>query len=75
MACARGRHVKGSGTLDRQIFARLTDAQHIAYLRLGGADWLRSQIEQAAPHLAAIPCANNPFPSLGTAEFFRIKTP
>lgn len=59
----RGIRKNGRPALTRQAFARLTEAQHVAYLRLGGADWLRAQIERAAPRLAATPCANNPFPA------------
>ena len=61
----RGRFTKGDGTLRRQVFVRLTDAQHDAYLAAGGADWLRYAIEawRVSQQLAPTPTAHNPFPS------------
>lgn len=62
----RGRITKGDGSLSRQVFARLTPVQHVAYLAAGGAEWLRSQLdaEIARQRLAPTPTANNPFPMM-----------
>lgn len=59
-----GRPCKGSDALTRQIFARATDAQHVAYLAAGGADWLRTQLdaEITRQRLTPTPTAHNPFP-------------
>lgn len=61
----RGRITKGDGSLSRQVFARLTPAQHVAYLAAGGAEWLRSQLdaEITRQRLAPTPTAHNPFPT------------
>lgn len=60
-----GRPCKGADALTRQIFARATDAQHVAYLAAGGADWLRTQLdaEITRQRLAPTPTAHNPFPT------------
>lgn len=60
-----GRPCKGAAALTRQIMARATDAQHVAYLAAGGAEWLRSQLdaEIVRQRLAPTPTAHNPFPA------------
>lgn len=65
-----GRYCKADAALSRQIFARATDAQHATYLALGGAAWLRVQLdaEIARQRLAPTPTAHNPFPPVQSSE-------
>ena len=35
--------------------ARLTEAQHIMFLRLGGSTWLRKKLDAELQHMAARP--------------------
>lgn len=65
-----GRPSKGADALTRQVFARLTSAQHVTYLASGGADWLRAQVnaERARQRTQPTPSAHNPFPAIPQAE-------
>lgn len=44
----QGRRALYDAPLDAQIQARVTAGQRAAYERLGGADWLRAQLDEAA---------------------------
>ena len=59
-----GRPSKGDEALRSQVFVRLTNAHHVAYLQAGGAEWLRRQLdaEIVRQRLAPTPTAHNPFP-------------
>lgn len=59
-----GRKVKGEQALSRQVFARLTPAQHEAFRAVGGVLWLRTQLDAGIERqrLAPTPTAHNPFP-------------
>lgn len=60
----RGRPPKGQDAYSARIFARMTPAQHVAYLAAGGAKWLRAQLEAEAARQrqAPTPTAHQPFP-------------
>ena len=60
-----GKLTKGDGSLSRQVFARLTPAQHEAFRAAGGVLWLRRLIdaEIARQLLSPTPTAHNPFPA------------
>lgn len=59
-----GRPPLGERALCAQVFARLTSQQHDRYLALGGARWLRDQLDiaEGRQRLAPTPTAHNPFP-------------
>lgn len=59
-----GRPAIGERALVAQVFARLTSQQHDRYLALGGAKWLRQQLDLAEvrKRLTPEPTAHNPFP-------------
>lgn len=44
----QGRRALYDAPLDAQIQARVTADQRAVYERLGGADWLRAQLDEAA---------------------------
>jgi hypothetical protein len=60
-----GRPAIGERALVAQVFARLTSQQHDRYLALGGAKWLRQQLDLAEgrQRLTPEPTAHNPFPA------------
>ena len=59
-----GRPSKGERALSAQLFARLTPQQHDRYLALGGARWLREQLDIAEGRARTnpTPTAHQPFP-------------
>ena len=59
-----GRPPIGERALCAQVFARLTSQQHDRYLALGGAKWLREQLDIAEGRQRAqpTPTAHQPFP-------------
>lgn len=59
-----GRPSKGERALSAQLFARLTPQQHDRYLALGGARWLREQLDIAEGRQRShpAPTAHQPFP-------------
>lgn len=65
-----GRPAKGADALTRQIMARATAAQHVAYLAAGGADWLRRQLdaEIIRQRTQPEPTAHQPFPAFTVAD-------
>lgn len=58
------RPSKGDRALSAQLFARLTPQQHDRYLALGGAKWLRDQLDiaEGRSRTHPAPTANRPFP-------------
>lgn len=66
-----GRPSKGASALTRQVFARLTGAQHVAYLAAGGADWLRAtlNLEIERQRTRPTPTAHQPFPQFNFPAF------
>lgn len=61
---------KGPNAFKAQLFARLTPQQHDRYLALGGAKWLREQLDLAEgrQRLAPTPTAHNPFPPVNAGQ-------
>ena len=55
-----GRPSKGERALSRQVFLRLTPADHEKFRALGGPRWLRAMLAEAAP----VPTAHQPFPAI-----------
>lgn len=65
-----GRKSKGAAALTEQVYARVTLAQLAAFARLGGAAWLRQQIDAAVAADRDLPTAHQPFPSMPRIEAF-----
>ncbi len=63
-----GRPSKGPEALRHQVFIRLTDRQHLAYLHLGGARWFREVLEMKAASTDAAPTAHRPFPTFSVTD-------
>jgi len=63
-----GRFTKGQNALTEQLYARVTLAQLAAFARLGGAAWLRAQIDAAVAADRDLPTAHQPFPIRTRAE-------
>lgn len=63
----RGRPSKGAEALKHQVCFRLNDADHLTYLKLGGAAWFREQLQACRVRIDATPTAHQPFP-LGVRE-------
>jgi len=65
-----GRPAIGERALVAQVFARLTSQQHDRYLALGGAKWLRLQLDLAEgrQRLTPEPTAHNPFPAFTVTD-------
>lgn len=61
-----GRFTKGPNALTEQLYARVTLTQLAAFARLGGAAWLRQQIDAAVAADRDLPTANQPFPPVFT---------
>jgi hypothetical protein len=59
---ARGRPSKGADALRHQVNFRLSEADHLTYLKLGGASWFRDQLKACRVRLDATPTAHQPFP-------------
>lgn len=60
-----GRFTKGPNALTEQLYARVTLTQLAAFARLGGAAWLRQQIDAAVAADRDLPTPNRPFPAAG----------
>lgn len=65
-----GRFHKGDRALSAQLFARLTPQQHDRYLALGGARWLREQLDiaEGRQRFPPAPTAHNPFPTFTVTD-------
>lgn len=72
-----GRPPIGERALCAQVFARLTSQQHDRYLALGGAKWLRDQLDIAEGRQRAqpTPTAHQPFPPVFVVTDFATGEP